>query len=220
MEQSKLLLCDLQQAVRASFPPEELLGERAGGSTATPCAAVCEYDHDSQWSGCADSTLEYGGRGHLEMTMMRQQVDPESLGPAPEAQLIATARGVCALPLPVRRQQSRRPRRPPRRHIVESTLSSKPCGLLPRIGRQRDLTGPGQRVTSRPPDDFDDASEDALSRRTDQELLQLSVKIRAERKALEVKLDQLGKSDDVISGLNTPWFLDHEPTLPGGATIR
>merc|ERR1719188_2966928 len=70
IEQSKSLLCELQQAVRASFPPEELLGEHAVGPAATPCVhaeygdlcnrAVCDDDRDSQWSDWNGSNLERG----------------------------------------------------------------------------------------------------------------------------------------------------------------
>mmetsp|Transcript_5510 Transcript_5510/g.20812 ORF Transcript_5510/g.20812 Transcript_5510/m.20812 type:complete len:556 (+) Transcript_5510:163-1830(+) len=112
--QCKELLRELQQAVRASFPPEELLrrerlASSAGGADGTE-SDLGDYFHgggselDEDYAVSSDIGSAYLGDLYgMEVPSAVCPVDPGAIGPTPPSELVWAARGVCgAPPLPKR----------------------------------------------------------------------------------------------------------------------
>lgn len=133
-EQCKELLRELQQAVRASFPPAELLRrEQRSSSGDSDLADLTEYlrccgsDLGEEYAMSSQLGSDYGDRS-LEAVDGLCPVDITAIGSTPPSELIWAARGVCAGP-PLHPRAARGAggsRRLPRE---ASPPSTKPFGL-------------------------------------------------------------------------------------------
>lgn len=105
-EQCKALLRELQQAVRASFPPEELLGPTRAGVSAGTVGDASDDDladlfggspYDDNYNESEEGSGYVVEYGMDDAGSSLPHVDPDLLGPRPPSELIWAARGLCAL---------------------------------------------------------------------------------------------------------------------------
>jgi len=155
-EQCKDLLRELQQAVRASFPPEELLGPTrqglaAGGKEALvlPGAGAsgagsgagagggeASEGEDEDFGTSVSSSDNRGSPrcGSGGQAAAARLIDLRPIGMTPPAELLHASRGICALPLrrPHRREASEDEGSPSRKEAGDQGLQGQRCQVAVR----------------------------------------------------------------------------------------
>lgn len=140
-EQCKNLLRELQQAVRASFPPEELLNmsqpQQDGGRTrhgalhALRDGNVSDDDCDESGSdeGMDDQTgTSSSGRQERKVMSTSRHVDVRAIGATPPSELWNASRGVAAMPIKRRKLPGFSPvsKASPRGHFDARAVGATP----------------------------------------------------------------------------------------------